>query len=184
MVEIDGWIEKKVKDENESKIKIEDTYLGRRSIKTVDNHVYLGDTISSDFSNRNNIMSNIAKGIAASRDILLILEVVFFEEYYFNALKLHRELMLISVLTNNLEVSFNLSVKDLNLLSDVDAKLLRAAMKTSAKSSSILLLLELGLCSIEYILKKKRLGYLHQHCGREPTCQTSLSTTGQNTNSW
>ena len=69
--------------------------------------------------------------------------------------------MLISVLTTNLEVSFNLSVKDLKLLSDVDSKLLRAAMKTSARSSSILLLLELGLCSVEYILKKKRLGYLH-----------------------
>ena len=121
----------------------------------------MGDTISSDFSNRNNIISKVAKEITASRDILQILEEVFFGEYYFNALKLLRESMLISVLTNNLEVSFNLSVKDLKILCDVDAKLLRAAMKTSAKSSSILLLLELGLCCVEYILKKKRLGYLH-----------------------
>ena len=106
-------------------------------------------------------MSKVAKGTAALRDILQILEGVYFGEFYFNALKMLRESMLISVLTNNLEVSFNISVKDLKLLSDVDLRLLRAAMKTSAKSSGTLLLLELGVCNIEYILKKKRIGYLH-----------------------
>ena len=68
--------------------------------------------------------------------------------------------MLVSVLTSNLEVSFNLSTKDLQLLIDVDNQLLRAALKTSAKSSHVLLLLELGVCSIDFILKKKRILYL------------------------
>ena len=105
-------------------------------------------------------MSKVAKGKAAVRDILQILEGVYFGEHYFEALKLLRESMLVSVLTNNLEVSFNLSVKDLQLLSDVDYQLLRSAFQTSAKSSRVLFLLELGICSIDFILKKKRVLYL------------------------
>ena len=140
---------------------LEDAYVGKRNIKTVESHTYLGEIVSHDLSNRKNIMSKAAKGKAVVRDILQILEGVYFGEHYFEALKLLRESMLISVLTSNLEVSFNLSTKDLQLLIDVENQLLRAALKTSAKSSRVLLLLEIGVCSIDFILKKKRILYLY-----------------------
>ena len=69
--------------------------------------------------------------------------------------------MLLSVLTSNLEVSLNLTEKDIKILSDVDFMLLKAAMKVSSKASGCLLLLELGICSIKFILKKKRLSFLY-----------------------
>ena len=69
--------------------------------------------------------------------------------------------MLISVLTNNLEVSLNLTASDIKILNDFDLMLLRSAMMTSSKSSRCLLLLELGVSSVEFVIKKKRVGYLH-----------------------
>ena len=47
------------------------------------------------------------------------------------------------------------------MLDDVDTSLLRSALKVSAKASRALLFLELGICSVEFILKKMRVGYLH-----------------------
>ena len=69
--------------------------------------------------------------------------------------------MLIPVITNNLEVSLNLGPKEIKVLTDVDFSLLKSAMKISRKSSGILLLLELGMSNIDFILKEKRLKYLH-----------------------
>ena len=68
--------------------------------------------------------------------------------------------MVNSVLTYNLEVVPNLTKKDLNDLDKVDLLLLRRATMTTSKSSRVLLLAEMGLLSVEYILKKKRLNYL------------------------
>ena len=69
--------------------------------------------------------------------------------------------MINSVLTYNLEVISNLSKKEVKELDKVDMYLLRRATMTSSKSARILLLAEMGLLSVEYILKKKRLNYLH-----------------------
>ena len=69
--------------------------------------------------------------------------------------------MLISVLTYNLEVSPKLSKIDIKLLEEVDLKLLRDALSLSSKSSKALIHAELGLISVEFILKQKRLLYLH-----------------------
>ena len=104
---VDSWELKKVRSEN--KVTLSDTYEGKRSIKSVENHTYLGEIVSNDLSNRNNIVSKAAKGKAAVRDILQILDGVSSGEHYFEALKLLRESMLISVLLSNLEVSFNVS---------------------------------------------------------------------------
>ena len=64
--------------------------------------------------------------------------------------------MLVSVLTNNLEVSLNMTASEIKILDDVDMMLLRGAMLVSSKSSLCLLLLELGVDSIEFVIKKKR----------------------------
>ena len=41
---IDGWAEKKTTKNNGTKYKLEDAYLGKMEIKTVESHTYLGDT--------------------------------------------------------------------------------------------------------------------------------------------
>ena len=54
-----------------------------------------------------------------------------------------------------------LTAKEIKMLDNIDMRLLRAGMMVLAKSSRCLLLLELGLVSVKFILKRKRLGYLH-----------------------
>ena len=53
-----------------------------------------------------------------------------------------------------------LSNKEIKLLDKVDLFLLRKAMKLSLKSSRCLIFLELGILSVEYIIKQKRVQYL------------------------
>ena len=159
-VYIDEW--KVEKEKNGSKIKLKDSHVGKAELKTVTSHLYLGDLVKSDGSNKDNVLAKAAKGRAVARDIIHILNNLHLREFYFDALKLMRESMLISVLTNNLEVSLNMTASEIKILDDVDLMLLRGAMQTSSKSSRCLLLLELGLVSVEFTIKKKRLGYLYE----------------------
>ena len=75
-------------------------------------------------------------------------------------MKLLRESMLMSVITNNLEVSFNLTAKDMKTLNDLDMQLLQRCLHLGARSSQCLMLLELGLTSVAFLVKKKRIMYL------------------------
>ena len=157
-VYIDEWEE--TKEKKGSKIVLKDTHKGKVKIKTVDSHLYLGDLVKSDGSNRDNILAKAAKGKAVVKDILQILNELYLGEHYFEALKIMRDSMLVSVLTNNLEVSLNLTAGDIKILDNVDLMLLRKALLISSKSSRCLILLELGINSVEFIIKKKRVGYL------------------------
>ena len=69
--------------------------------------------------------------------------------------------MFMSVVTHNLEVSFRLTDKDIKPLEDLDQQLLRKCTMTSAKSSRILTLMELGLSSVSMEIQRKRVLYLH-----------------------
>ena len=107
------------------------------------------------------------------RDIFQILEGSFFGSFYFDVVKLLRESMLISVITHNLEVSFNITEKEIKILNDLDMQLLRGSLLLGAKSPQCLILLEMGLTSVSYILKRKRVLYLHHLL---TTDQSSLVT--------
>ena len=75
-------------------------------------------------------------------------------------MNLLRKSMLMSVITYNLEVSFNLSDKNIKSLHDLDMQLLRGSLLLGAKSSQSLMLLELGLIPVSFLLKKKKIMYL------------------------
>ena len=119
---IDGWTEKVIKVE--SKLSKEDVHQGEISIKNVDNHLYLGDVVEKNGSNRMNVLSRAAKGQGVIRDIFQILEGTYFGSFYFEALKVMREAMLMSVITNNLEAAFNITAKDIKTLNDLNCQLL------------------------------------------------------------
>ena len=115
---VDKWDVEKVA--SGSKITLEDKYKGKVQIKNVESHLYLGDTVTSDASNTLNIKSRVSKGKAVINNILEILEGTYFGTYYFKAMKLLRESMFFSVVTNNLEVSPNLTKNDLKPLEGLD----------------------------------------------------------------
>ena len=149
------------KYKEDSIIKQRDIYTGKVQIKTVNSHVYLGTVIENSGSDKLNIQSRFSKGQAMIRDIFQILEGSYFGSFYFDVVKLLRESMLISVITHNLEISFNLTEKEVKMLNDLDMQLLRGSLLLGARSSQCLILLELGLTSVSYILKRKRVLYLH-----------------------
>ena len=93
---IEGWKEETFEDK--SKLKKRDVHIGQQTLKTVNHHLYLGDIIQNCGSNRMNVQSRAAKGQVVLRDIMHILEGTC----YFEAMKLLRESMLMSVITNNL----------------------------------------------------------------------------------
>ena len=139
---------------------LEDEYGGKTVIKTVENHLYLGNIISSNGSNQMTINDRIAKGQGAVRDISHILEGTFFGDFYFEALRIMSNSMVISVLTHNIEVLMNLTKTDIKRLEKIYQLLLQKALITSSKVSRCLVLLELGLMSLEFILKQKRIMFL------------------------
>ena len=69
--------------------------------------------------------------------------------------------MAISILTHNIEILTNLTKSDIKRLDKDDQLLLQKVLMTSSKVSRCLVLLELGIMSIEYILKQKRIMFLH-----------------------
>ena len=158
-VVIDRW--KEERQRKGSNIEIKDIHVGTVEIKSVETYVYLGDTIRSDGSSKDNIKERLRKGQGIARDILQMLEGLYLGPFYFEALKQLRDSMLISVISHNLEVSSNITNADVKALEDLDLSLLRKAMSLSSKSSHHLLYLETGILSVEYILKKKRILFFH-----------------------
>ena len=158
-VMIDKWkIEKEKKNET---IELKDVHKGEVQINTVEEYLYLGDLVRSDGSSKGNVKLRLNKGQGILRDILHILEEIYLGPFFFDAFKLLRDSMFISVLTYNLEVSPNLTKSDIKALEDLDLSLIRKALHLSSKSSRHLIYLETGMMSIEYILKKKRIMYYH-----------------------
>ena len=158
-VVIDEWKEEKEKVGSTTILK--DIYKGPIEIKTVDEYVYLGDTVQSDGRSKNNVKQRLKKGQGIVRDIIQILEGLHLGPFFFQALKQLRDSMLISVITHNLEVSTNLTKSDIKALEDLDLSLMRKAMMLSSKSSQHILYLETGIISVDFILKKKRIMYYH-----------------------
>ena len=66
-----------------------------------------------------------------------------------------------SVLTLNIEVAYNVTKSEIKQLDKVDIEFLQRTMFATAKVSRCILLLELGLVSVEYLIKQKCLGFLH-----------------------
>ena len=156
-VSIDLW----TVESDESKTFQYDKYHGKVNLKTVEEYSYLGNRIQIDGSNTLTIKDRTNKGQGFSRDILFILENTYFGEFYFEALILMRNTMVMSILTYNLEIVYNLKRSEIKSLDTVDTMLLKNALMSSSKVSRSLILLELGLISVEYLIKQKRIGYLH-----------------------
>ena len=96
------------------------------------------------------------------KDIDPDIEGICLGSFYFEAFTQLRNSMLTSVLLYNLEASNSLTKADMKSLEKVDLQLIKKVTMLSNKSSHTLIYLELGLESMEYMLKKKMIVFL-QH---------------------
>ena len=156
---IDDWKLKKVKEKENTLIK--DNYEGKVPIDTVESHMYLGECLQINGSNSKNIEMKLSKGKGIISEILLILDKIYFGPHYFHALKMMRQSLLVSILTFQSEVWFNVMENDLKDLESLDSLLLSQALRTNSKTSHCMMLLELGMEPIRYHVMKKRILYLH-----------------------
>ena len=156
---IDRWITNKEVTGNQ--IHLKDVYDKPIEIDTVKSNIYLGEVLSNDASIDENIKEKINKGRAIVKDIIYILENSCFGHFYFDAFKLLRESLFISVILNQSEVWYNVTEKELKKLEAVDAYLHAKVLESNSKTSHCLMHLELGTIPLRYIMMKKRIMYLH-----------------------
>ena len=122
---------------------------------------YVGDIVSSDGKHNKNIDSRRSKGIGMCNEITSILDSLCLGPYHFQMAMLLRQTMLITVLLTNSEAWLRLTKENIKKLERVDEMLLRKLLKTPISTPKIALYLETGSIPIRYILKKRRIMYLH-----------------------
>ena len=128
-----------------------------KPIHDVSHDVYLGDVISSNGKNEENLKRRIGRGLGKIKDIMTILENVTFGEHYFSTAVLLRESLFLSSVLSSADIWYNLSTTDIKQLEDLDfRKILCAPISVPVEA----LYLELGVLNIETLVKIKRVNYL------------------------
>ena len=130
-------------------------------MKDVKTDTYLGDILSSDGKNTENIKSRVAKGLGIINQITTLLESANFGEHYFEIGVLLRDSMLINGILTNCDVWYNLLKVEIHELEDVDKLLLRKLLNVPSTTPGEAFYLELGILPISVIIKARRINYLH-----------------------
>ena len=143
-------------------------------MKDVESDTYLGDVISSDGKNTENIKSRISKGLGIITQIMNLLYLVNFGDHYFEIGILLRDTMLINGILTNSEVWYNLLKSEIKELEDLDKLLLRRLLKVPASSPGESFHLEFGILPVSVIIKARRINYLYYLLSRDRTEMLSI----------
>ena len=130
-------------------------------MKDVTSDTYLGDVISADGKNTENIKSRVSKGLGIVSQIMNLMDIVNFGEHYFEIGILLRDTMLINGILTNSEVWYNLLKSEIKELEDIDRLLLRRLLRVPESTPSESYFLELGILPISIIIKARRINYLY-----------------------
>ena len=130
-------------------------------MEDVKTDTYLGDVISSDGKNTENIKKRVLKGLGIVTQILNLMEKVNFGEHFIEIGLLLRETMLINGILFNSEVWYNLLKSEVKDLEDLDKLLLRKLLNVPVTTPGKSFYLELGLLPIGTIIKARRINYLY-----------------------
>ena len=162
---ISSWKAKKC----EASGKIEDVYLGKTEMLRANESKYLGDLISNDGKNQKNLLDRKAKGHGIVLQIGQMLEEIYFGPYEIEvALTLRKSLFLNGILTN-CEAWYGLTDGDIKHLEKVDESLLRKILGTPSTTPKCMLYLETGCTPINFVIRSRRLMFLHYILKQEKT---------------
>ena len=149
----------------------EEYETGRRTLKdTVDEEYkiedseeerYLGDFITKDGKNSKNVSARRARGIGIVDKIFTYLNDVFLGPYFFQAALMFRSSLLLNSILINSESWYNLTEGDIKQLEFVDNIFHRRLLETSKSTPISLMHLELGTLPIRFVIKKRRILFLH-----------------------
>ena len=130
-------------------------------MKNISHDRYLGDIVSADGRNDQNINSRVSKGLGLVNQVMNMLEKVTFGSHYFTTAILFRESIFLSGILTNAESWHGLTKAHVEQLESVDRLLLRQIVCTPVSTPTEALFLELGILSIGTIIKTRRINYLH-----------------------
>ena len=158
---IDCW---KMELKNEIKTKTNeeiDVFEGPIDMEESAEEKYLGDIISYDGSNRKNILDRKGKGFGIINKIMEMLQKISFGPSYFEVANLLRHSLFLSSILLNSEAWYCLSLAEIEQLETVDQALLRRILEAPSSTPKVSLYLEMGCLPIRFIIKTRRLMFLH-----------------------
>ena len=130
-------------------------------MERVTSDTYLGDIISVDGSNSENIRNCVSKGNGIIAKIKNYLESVSLGRHFFKIALLLRESLLINGIMTSAESWYGLKKCEIDLLEDLDHQLLRYIFEVPKSVPTCGLFLETGAVSIGTRIKISRVNYLH-----------------------
>jgi hypothetical protein len=136
-------------------------------ISQVEEEKYVGDIVSHDAKHHKNVKARRSKGIGVVNEIMNILENLCIGPHYFKVALTLRESMLVQVLLSNADTWLRLTKEDTRTLERVDEMLLRKVMGTPRSTPIAALYLETGAVPLQYIIKRRRIMYLHHILTRD-----------------
>ena len=149
---VDGW---------KNEFGQQDEFVGQKVIKDVTDEKYLGDMISANGSNKKNVEHRRAKAFGTIKSIMTILEDIPFGQHYFEVAKLLRNSLFLSSLLLNSEVWYGLTLKEIEIFEHLDLILLKQILETPKSTPNSGVYLELGCIPIRFIIKGRRIMFLH-----------------------
>ena len=158
---VDGWEIKSVKDVETGKNSRQDIFEGSIEMSHLGSDKYLGQTISADGRNTNNIEKIKNKGIGIQNRIIQMLEIMPGGKFHFQIAIILRNSILLSSILSSSEVWYGITQQEYEQLEQVDEMLMRNLMKCSSSVPKDLLYLELSVLPIRFIIQTRRLLYLH-----------------------
>ena len=158
-ITIDSWEIETVEDKG--KWDFRDVYTGRESMNEVKETKYLGDIIQSNGHNNSNIKNRTNKAHGNVNKIITFLKERHYGKHYFKAAMIMRQGMLVGGMLTNSECWINLTKKDIEDLEKPDIILQRKVLSVQGNPSTCFMQLELGIIPVRFVVKQKRLNFLH-----------------------
>ena len=142
-------------------MEIIDVFKRKEALSEVFEKKYLGDVIAKNGKNTSNIKERTNRGQGTINKLVTTLNERSYGRHQFKAAMLMRGAMLVGGMLNNAEFWINITQKDLENLKAPDIILLKKILSTKGSPSKCFIQLELGIIPIRFILKQKRLNFLH-----------------------
>lgn len=132
-----------------------------KEISHLDSDKYLGQVLSSDSKNSENITKLRNKGIGIKNKIVNILTNIPGGPFHFETAMIFRSAYLLSSILSNSEVWYSVTKHEIEVLDKLDEMLLSEIVECSRNVQRELLYLEFGLIPIAYLIKMRKQMFFH-----------------------
>ena len=158
---VEGWNMEEVPDILAGESYTEEAYDGEHGMSSESVQKYLGQHISSDFTNTKNIEMLRNKGIGIQNKLVQIMTAISAGKHYFEMAEILRNSLLISSILSSSETWYGVTLVKIVKLEQIDEMLWLNILECSSSTPRDLIYMELGILRIREIIKNRRFMFLH-----------------------